>query len=108
MYILLFASSVRLQIARPGAVLSAVMARVPANEHRDGRGESVLCGTVCCMSACSCQEQGNIRTMLSYGALCCELQLAVISSYLSMPNNPKTDNGIMTVWLQVRVTCEAP
>jgi hypothetical protein len=26
--------------------------------------------------------------------------LVVISSYLSMPNNPKTDNGIMTVWLQ--------
>ena len=37
-----------------------------------------------------------------------ELQLVVISSYLSMPNNPKSDNGIMTVWLQVRVSCEAP
>jgi hypothetical protein len=42
--------------------------------------------------------------MLSYG-VCSELQLAVISSYLSMPNNPKSDNGIMTVWLQVSIVC---
>lgn len=29
-------------------------------------------------------------------------QLAVISSYLAMPNNPKSDGSVMTVWLQVR------
>ena len=31
------------------------------------------------------------------------VQLAVISSYLAMPNNPKSDGSVMTVWLQVRV-----
>jgi hypothetical protein len=31
-----------------------------------------------------------------------QLQLAVISSYLAMPNNPKSDASVMTVWLQVR------
>ena len=30
------------------------------------------------------------------------VQLAVISSYLAMPNNPKSDGSVMTVWLQVR------
>lgn len=36
----------------------------------------------------------------------CTLQLAVVSSYLSMPNNPKSDGSVMTVWLQVRVVDE--
>lgn len=36
-----------------------------------------------------------------YDQLHC-LQLVCVSSYLSMPNNPKTDLGVLTVWLQVR------
>lgn len=59
------------------------------------------------MSGCCRQEQCGIHLILSYDIFL-ELQLAVISSYLSMPNNPKSDKGVMTVWLQVRIVCEAP
>jgi hypothetical protein len=65
-----------------------------------------------CTCSCYCKAAGvhqtaavssrslHLTSILSLAMW--QLQLAVISSYLAMPHNPKSDGSVMTVWLQVR------
>lgn len=53
-----------------------------------------------------CQQPGYWHLTLLLSVAIWLPQLAVISSYLAMPNNPKSDGSVMTVWLQVRAVSQ--
>jgi len=96
----------------------AVVAGLCAHDHRHDRGERRACAHVPASSAmhmnvgpaCSCpasaicqlltdlETQGWPQTQVVRQWL----QVTVASTYLTMPNNPKENLGIMQVWLQAR------